>query len=209
LISGTSKVHVVAGTGVTNSFDSNGIAGISATGTSVLTFDGGSASSNKGNGLDLSNGALKTAPNVVSGLIAKSNGTSSAPRSGVVSDASTSLQLRSSVMLLNTGAGLWFSYGAINALDIGFAGTPGNNEFNAADPLKRNHIGVCLDQSPATGLQPADTDQFSACPVTQTAVTGGCTSAINGATNLEVAYKSKIAVGGTDPLLITGCAVGP
>lgn len=212
-VTGSGAVHVLAGASVINDFDGNGGDGINVGGTAMLTFDGGTASSNKGSGVVLGSTLAVATPHKITGLTANSNGVGTAAKStGIVVQNSNSLSLRSSTTLMNTGAGLWMTYGTANALDIGFTGSPGANAFTSPDTTKRNRIGLCLDSSGATATQPADGDKWSTCTPapTQTAVSN-CTSAMGGTASIEIGYKSKVGGGGAgaDPVLITGCTVAP
>jgi len=181
--------------GTTNTFDGNAF-GLGVLGAAYLTFEGGSASGNSVHGLALS-GPTGTAKHVVNKLVAKNNA-----YVGVSVSSQASLTLRDSIMLKN-GDGLRFYYGSSNKLDIGTSTSPGNNVFNAPTTDANLHTGVCLSSAPGTGAQAANGNKWTACPVVQTAVT-----ACDGTGPArDAAYAPTTA--GPNPLVTTGCAVGP
>ena len=185
-------VHVV---GTTNSFDGNAF-GFGVIGGAILTFEGGTASGNSVHGLALS-GPTGSSKHVVTALVAKKNA-----YVGVSVSSQASLTLRDSVVLEN-GDGLRFYYGTTNKLDIGTSASPGNNVFNAPTTAANLHVGVCLASAPATGAQPAIGNKWSACPVVQTAI-----AACDGTGPARDAAFAP-ATSGPNPLVTTGCSVGP
>ncbi|GAC1581747.1 MAG: hypothetical protein NVS3B20_12460 [Polyangiales bacterium] len=208
------NVHVLGGVGVVNNFDQNLGDGINVTNTGLLTFDGGTASDNKGNGISLTSvpstiGAVHT----IKGAEIMLNGyTGVTPNgnSGIVVGPNSGLKLRSSTLLENGHGGLIFQFGAtsVNTLDLGTVADPGNNTFATATPTSRNgKVGICLSQTSPSSVQ-ADGDKWSLCPVAQTAIgkLGTPADCASITSYIEVAYKSKLA---GDPLLATSCKVAP
>ncbi len=186
------RVHVI---GTTNSFDGNAF-GFGVLGAAYLDFEGGSASNNSVHGLALS-GPTGSQKHNVKSLIAKGNA-----YVGVSVSSQASLTLRDSVVLKN-GDGLRFYYGSTNKLDIGTATSAGNNVFNAPTSDANLHVGVCLSSAPGAGLQAANGNKWTACPVVQTAI-----AACDGTGPArDAAYAPTTA--GPSPLVTTGCTVGP
>jgi hypothetical protein len=203
-ITGAGSVHVIAGNGVMSSFDSNGGDGIHVGGAARLTFDGGSASRNHGNGVVLGSTVTGASLHAITALVARSNGTAAAVASGLVLQASSSAKIRSSVLLANTGAGMVALYSGTNVLDIGPAGDSGNNAFGSGNIAIRNKVSICVEGSGASSA--IDGDAFNQCPPPQTSFTGTCASLISGQVSFDIAYVRGPA---TPPFVIGTCSVGP
>ncbi len=209
-ISGSAKVHVIAGTGAINQFDSNTLDGIKIGGTdSVLTFDGGSASSNHGDGLDTSNvpSALTTSAHTVTALVAKLNGfdgTTANGHSGIVVGASAGLKLRTSVVLKNGGIGVFWTHSTAGTslLDIGSVTGFGGNSFGGPTTADQNaKAGICMVTPPSPTA--ADGNKWSVCPPTQNEISSECNGTF---TYADIAYKKAAT---TPVITTTSCTVGP
>ncbi|MBI2395514.1 MAG: hypothetical protein HYV09_38465 [Deltaproteobacteria bacterium] len=206
LANGSGLISVV-GTG--NTFDGNAVSGLNfASALASLDFQGGSASNNGQSGIALLGYSPITAPFPISNLVAKGNQT------GLVVNDSTSVVLRSSVLIANKAFGmrvfLGFTTGPStpkNALDIGVT-SAGNNVFNTGDNSLRNvAAGVCFSNTLGTGSLSANGNKWSTCPPAESAV-AGCDGVV-GSSYSDIWYVKNPTYGAADPISVSGCGVGP
>jgi len=206
LIYGSDPVEI---SGKGDTFDNNTVHGIYVLGTlASLDFRGGSASNNGIDGVFLAGYSPITAPFPISGLVAKGN------QIGLLVNDSTSVTLRSSTLIGNKNFGLKVNFGYTspsspkNTIDIGASGA-GGNIFGTNDSTTRNGLAsMCLVQTLGTGSITASGDKWAACsPTLQLSVTGCDTS--SGTTYSDVWYVKYSSGGGTDPVNVTSCSVGP
>jgi hypothetical protein len=168
---GTGVVTVAAGT-PENHFDDNKNNGIGMYGLSTLDFEGGTASHNAANGVELDSA---TSGHTIKGLTATGNlgvgGVNVIAHVATGSDAGTplSLVLRGSNLSGNARSGLTYDFGTAppvgtaSPLDIGEDGTAGDNIFESGT---KPPTGVGLLLCNARRAQALAGDTFSTCPVT-------------------------------------------
>ena len=173
----------------------------------MLTFDGGSATSNKGDGVNISNvpGVITTPAHTIKGLVAKTNGfdgTTPNGHSGIVLGASAGLKVRTSVILKNGGSGIVWTHSTASGslLDVGTAADAGGNSLGGPTTANQNtKAGVCMITPPAS--MGADGNKWSACPPVQRSVSE-CSATFAYA---DIAYKST----GVVVFTTAACSVGP
>lgn len=209
-IRGAGAVHVVAGTGVVNKFDTNGGDGINIGGTDcVLTFDGGEANGNAGDGVNIANvpSSVSTAAHSVTALVAKLNGfsgTTPTNHSGIELGDAAGLKLRNSVLEKNGAHGIKWTKGtaAGSSLDLGTAVSAGGNAFAGPTAADQNtKAGVCIENTPTANT--FESDKWSACPPVSRQVSS-CTATFSYA---DIAYTKTGSV--TPTFVTTTCTVGP
>lgn len=220
-VKGSKTATVKFSAGASNDFNENDGNGVLVAGTARLVLEGANAMQNKGSGVVLNGTTDLTEADrhSVTGLTAKNNGKSaagtvvSAGSSGLVVNSTSSLILRNSVIVGNAHHGTVISYGT-NAIDLGQTGSAGGNTFSTTATVTRNlHAALCLEDTGATGSQPAEGNKWAACAllgsaVTQTAITATCTAYTSQA---EIAYRKK-GSGGDNPVSVTpltGCSTAP
>jgi hypothetical protein len=194
---GTGVVHVAAAGG-TNAFDNNGANGIDIEGA-TLQFDGGHAGGNAFNGIRFGVAGPLATTHRVTGLVSENN-----KNNGVATYGGQNLKVRSSTLLTNGNYGLYYSYIAGFALDIGITGDAGSNVFGGATVATRNpRAGMYLCHSRGTGTLPGEGNSFAGCAPTQTSL-AGCD--VSPASYTDVAYAPTVA---GNPVVASACAVGP
>ncbi len=203
---GAGTIHVIQGTSPAqdNTFSNNAGNGLNIEGTGRLDLEQATASNNADSGIRIATTAPDggTMPShTVTSLTASGNKNTgiSAYTSGA---GGQPLTLRSSVLLGNVNAGLYYDYGASavmlsSPLDIGSSGSNlGNNVFGTAvGASSAKGVGIFLCHSGLGGTQPAEGDTFSACPPTSKQV-ASCGATPNG--YVDVAYAPTAS--GTDPI---------
>jgi hypothetical protein len=110
----------------------------------------------------------------------------------------SSLVLRGSTLLGNTGAGLRYQKGSMNTLDIGTATAAGYNVFgDSGAPSRNSKSGICFDNVIGTAPnQVAETDRWSqACPLPlgMTAFQGQVGNCGANANYVEITYTGMTA----------------
>jgi len=133
VIWGSQQVKILAGT---NKFDNNSYVGINHEGVGVLSFEGGSVSNNAA-GINLGEPVPSVAPvHGITGLIAKNNGEYGIRVRGVAS-----AKIRNST-ITGSKIGVIAIHGTSNYIDLGTAGSFGNNNFGNST-TKNSHAAVC------------------------------------------------------------------
>jgi hypothetical protein len=140
-------------------------------------------------------------PHSIASLEARQNG-SAATGAGIfleiVGANQSSLVLRGSTLLGNTGAGLRFQRGSVNTLDIGTATDAGYNVFGDSAAASRNtRSGICFENViGGAPNQAAETDHWSqACPLPLAMGTfqGAVASCGANANYVEITYTGATA----------------
>jgi len=133
VIWGSQTVKVVAGT---NKFDNNAYIAINHEGTGVLNFEGGSVSNNAG-GFKLGEPVPSSPPlHSISNAIVKNNAEYGIRVMGVAS-----AKIRNST-ITGSKIGVIAIHGASNYIDLGNAGSLGNNNFGSPT-TKNTYAGLC------------------------------------------------------------------
>jgi hypothetical protein len=227
------EVHVIAGATTTNTFNNNSNGyGIEATtgdavgdvriilepkAAAVGYAIAHQANSNHTGGIHLNRAqppgpGANALPHSIGSLEAKSNGTA-VTGSGIFVEIvgstgpnQSSLILRGSTLLGNTGAGLRYQKGNANTLDIGTGTDAGYNVFGDATPGNRNtKSGICFENVINTAPnQLAETDHWSqacALPLGMATFQNGVASCGANANYIEITYT-----GATAPIpTVTAC----
>jgi len=176
---------------VANQFDEN-VAGIVVK-AGTLIFAGGQAKLNTTHGVAL----LSNPKHFVTGLIATDNGAS-----GLLVDGSSSLKLRSS-MLVKNRIGLNFRFGTTNTLDLGTSTDLGKNFFGGSTTGLNSKAAICLPTARTT-KEPAWGNKWFVCSPTWFPLSGTC----EGISTYQDIYFVPNTSGEQPPLDTSACDVG-